>query len=81
MEGLKMKYCVYTNASARTLTAKFDNFEDAKKFVDRKKQNMVIQLWKSVMMVFQLETTTGQKEISDKTTDLKLTISAIRWRK
>ena len=33
------------------------------------------------MMVFQLETTTGQKEISDKTTDLKLTISAIRWRK
>ena len=37
MEGLKMKYCVYTNASARTLTAKFDNFEDAKKFVDRKK--------------------------------------------
>ena len=32
-----MKYCVYTNASARTLTAKFDNFEDAKKVVDRKK--------------------------------------------
>lgn len=35
-----MKYCVYTNASARTLTAKFDNFEDAKKFVDRKKNKI-----------------------------------------
>ena len=32
-----MKYCVYTNASARTLTAEFEDFEQAKKFVDRKK--------------------------------------------
>ena len=32
-----MKYCVYSNASARTLTAEFEDFEHAKKFVDRKK--------------------------------------------
>ena len=33
----EMRYCVYTNAAARTLTAKFDTFEEAKKFVDKKK--------------------------------------------
>lgn len=32
-----MRYCVYTNAAARTLTAEFDTFEEAKKFVDKKK--------------------------------------------
>lgn len=32
-----MKYCVYTNAAARTLTAKFDTFEEAKNFVDKKR--------------------------------------------
>ena len=37
MKENKMRYCVYTNAAARTLTAKFDTFEEAKKFVDKKK--------------------------------------------
>ena len=36
-ENKEMRYCVYTNAAARTLTAEFDTFEEAKKFVDKKK--------------------------------------------